>query len=90
MYFRNFSETTKSIGGYVLSTRKFVQDMPISGICKREYLYGDDLQIEKWFSRLGIWICYTAAVTLNSSIGTRPAMRSLGSKWSAQHNNPPL
>lgn len=52
MYFRNFSDNGKSIGGYVLSNRKFVKDMPISGICKRPYLYGDDLQIETWFSGL--------------------------------------
>ena len=26
--------------------------MPISGICKRDYLYGDGLEIEQWFSGL--------------------------------------
>lgn len=52
MYFRNFSENGKSIGGFVLSNRKFVRDMPINGVCKRNYLYGDDLVIEKWFSSL--------------------------------------
>lgn len=56
MYFRNFSDNGKSIGGYILKTRTFVRDMPISGICKRDYLYGDDLQIEEWFSKLeGQW-----------------------------------
>lgn len=52
MYFRNFSDNEKSVGGYILSSRKFVRDMSISGICKRDYLYGDDLQIESWFCGL--------------------------------------
>lgn len=52
MYFRNFSENGRSIGGYVLSSRKFVSNMAISGICQRDYLYGNDLQIENWFSEL--------------------------------------
>lgn len=52
MYFRNFSENGKSISGLVLKSHKYVADMPIAGICKREYLYGSDLQIEKWFSEL--------------------------------------
>ena len=56
MYFRNFSDNGKSIGGYILKNRKFVRDMPILGICRRDYLYGDDLQIEDWFSKLeGQW-----------------------------------
>lgn len=52
MYFKNFSENGKSIGGYVLKNRKFVSNMPIDGICQRPYLYGNDLQIENWFGAL--------------------------------------
>lgn len=52
MYFRNFSDNGKSISGVVLKSHKYVANMPIAGICKREYLYGSDLQIEEWFSKL--------------------------------------
>ena len=51
-YLRNFSENGRSIGGYLLKERKFIPHMPIKDICGRDYLYGKDLQLEKWFGSL--------------------------------------
>lgn len=51
-YLRNFSENGKSIGGYLLKEHKFVKHMPIKDICGRDYLYGKDLELERWFSNL--------------------------------------
>ena len=51
-YLRNFSENGRSIGGYLLKERKFIPHMPIKDMCGRDYLYGEDLELEKWFSRL--------------------------------------
>ena len=51
-YLRNFSENGKSIGGYVLKDRIFVAHVPIKDICGRDYLYGEDLKLEKWFGKL--------------------------------------
>ena len=52
MYFRNFSDNGKSVGGYIHKERKFIENVPISSICKRAYLYGEDLQIETLLSKL--------------------------------------
>ena len=55
-YLRNFSNNGKSIGSYVFSNHKYIADAPIRKICGRDYLYGEDLEIEKWFANLeGIW-----------------------------------
>ena len=55
-YLKNFSANGKSIGGYLLKEHKFVRHMPIKDICGRDYLYGEDLKLEKWFSGLeGEW-----------------------------------
>lgn len=55
-YLRNFSNNGKSIGTYIFSQRKYVADAPIKKVCGRDYLYGEDLHIEKWFQGLeGKW-----------------------------------
>lgn len=55
-YLRNFSNNGKSVGSFVFSNHKYIENAPIRSICGRDYLYGDDLNIEKWFQRLErIW-----------------------------------
>lgn len=51
-YLKNFSENGRSIGGYLLKERRFVPHMTIKDICGRDYLYGEDLKLEKWFGGL--------------------------------------
>lgn len=55
-YLRNFSNNEKSVGTYIFAQHKYVADAPIKKVCGRDFLYGEDLHIEKWFQNLeGIW-----------------------------------
>lgn len=55
-YLRNFSNNGKSIGTYIFDCHRFVTNASIKKVCGRDFLYGEDLVIEKWFQELeGIW-----------------------------------
>lgn len=55
-YLRNFSNNGRSIGSYIYHKRKLVENASIRNVCGRDFLYGEDLEIEKWFQKLeGIW-----------------------------------
>lgn len=55
-YLRNFSNNGKSVGSYIFSQHKYIPHASIKSVCGRDYLYGEDLRIEKWFQNLeSIW-----------------------------------
>jgi len=73
MYLRAFSQNNKSIGGYILSENKYVNNMSIAGICGRKYLYGEDLEVERWFSDLeSIWSSIIRKIISSESLELSP------------------
>ena len=55
-YLRNFSNNGKSVGTFIFSKRRYVANASIQKVCGRDFLYGEDLDIEKWFQGLeGTW-----------------------------------
>ena len=55
-YLRLFSTNRNSIGTYIFSDNKYVKNAPLDSVGGANYLYGEDGQIEDWFSEFeGIW-----------------------------------
>ena len=55
-YLRNFSNNKKSVGTFIFSQHKYVANASIQRVCGRDFFYGEDLRVEKWFQDLeGIW-----------------------------------
>lgn len=55
-YLRLFSTNRNSIGTYVFGGDKYVKNAPLDSVGGEKYLYGEDGQIEDWFSEFeGIW-----------------------------------
>lgn len=55
-YLRKFSNNKKNIGMYRLNTKEFIPNAAIKSVGGRDFLYGKDGFLEKWFSKLEtIW-----------------------------------
>lgn len=55
-YLRLFSTNRNSIGTYIFSDDKYVKNAPLDSVGGAKYLYGEDGQIEDWFSEFeGLW-----------------------------------
>lgn len=55
-YLRLFSTNKSSVGTFIFSDNKYVKNAPLDSIGGANYLYGEDGQIEDWFSEFeGIW-----------------------------------
>ena len=55
-YLRFFSTNKNSIGTYIFNDNKYVKNAPLSSVGGANYLYGEDGQIENWFSEFeSLW-----------------------------------
>lgn len=70
-YLRNFSDNKKGIGTYMLHQRKFVANNSIRRVGGKDFLYGKDGTIEKWFEELeGKWSKIIDSIIENEKIQT--------------------
>lgn len=72
-YLKFFSNNGKSIGMFRFSERKLIENASIKSNAGREYLYGKDNSVEKWFSiQEGLWANIIRDIILLESIPTDP------------------
>lgn len=68
-YLKTFSTNKKGIGMFLLDKRKFIANASIKEVEGRDYLYGEDGNIEDWFMQLeGIWSKIIKNIILNEEI----------------------
>ena len=68
-YLKKFSNSKKSIGMYMLDRRKYVSNAAIDSVGGRDFLYGKDGFLEKWFGKMeAIWSVILENIIENKKI----------------------